>query len=438
MIWPATLAKGREAVNVPGVMLIPTRRRKRFPWRPYLGAVYSLTVAVALGILVTHWWPEPTPEDLAREAAAEQARHDKAKSGRLAASRSRAEARLNARLEARWQAERDARQKAEAKAGRLAASKSRAVARLEARLEARIEARRDAKIKAQEEAAVIPKPESKPKSKPAPAQKPPAMVYTPPVSPFQPAPAWRRFAAAAPKAQKKDATLVAIVLDDAGVNRVNTRRALTMKAPLTFAFLPYAKNLAPLVARARANGHEVMVHLPMEPKNAANHDTGPNALTVTLSDRELRRRLNWNLNRFQGYVGVNNHMGSRFTADPVMMTKVLRELKTRGLLFLDSRTTPESVADEVAEDVGLPEASRDIFIDNEISAENIASQLVLLRRVAKRNGSAIAIGHPHKRTLEALEVWVEEIEAEGFVLAPVSAVVQRRMRERAVKRYVGG
>src|SRR5690606_34427058 len=137
----------------------------------------------------------------------------------------------------------------------------------------------------------------------------------------------------------------------------------------------------------RAHGHELMLHLPMEPEGAVT-DPGPNALLLDLPPEELRRRLVVSLNRFDGYVGLNNHMGSRFTADRPAMELVLGEVKARGLLFLDSRTTDRSVGDRVADEMGVPRARRDVFLDNDRDPAAIRRQLALAEERALGNGAA--------------------------------------------------
>jgi len=239
-------------------------------------------------------------------------------------------------------------------------------------------------------------------------------------------PAWRKFAATAP--QTAGRPMIAIIIDDMGPDQKNARRAMTMAAPVTLSFLPYADNLTPLVARARANGHEVLLHLPMEPDNSRFHRPGPNSLKTGLSKAELDRRLAWNLGRFKGYVGINNHMGSRFTADAQALRPVIDELRRRGLLFLDSRTTTQSAGRRLALQAGVPYGARDIFLDNERSAKRVAGQLRLVEKIARRNGAVIAIGHPHDETLSALEQWIGDLKQRGFVLAPVSAVIARGYR----------
>src|SRR5262249_31292895 len=155
--------------------------------------------------------------------------------------------------------------------------------------------------------------------------------------------------------------MIAIMIDDLGVNRRNTARVMQLPAPLTLAFMTYAEDLDRQSAVARDHGHELMLHMPMEPIDRGV-DAGPNVLAVELTHEELRRRLLWGLDRLHGYVGVNNHMGSRFTASESGMAMVMEELKRRGLLFVDSRTTSSTVGDRLAERFDVPHADRDVFL----------------------------------------------------------------------------
>ncbi|MHA1108852.1 MAG: divergent polysaccharide deacetylase family protein [Alphaproteobacteria bacterium] len=179
------------------------------------------------------------------------------------------------------------------------------------------------------------------------------------------------------------------------------------------------------VAAARKAGHELMVHVSMEPESR-RLDPGRNALLTGHGAIETIRRLDWALDRFSGYVGVNNHMGSFFTADTEAMTLVMGEFKRRGLLFVDSRTTKRSIAPEVAARLNLPFAVRDVFLDDDSSVEVVAAQLLRAEEIARRTGSAIAIGHPRPATLKALGRWLRGLERRGLTLAPISAVVSRR------------
>ena len=245
-------------------------------------------------------------------------------------------------------------------------------------------------------------------------------VAGPEVRPRPAKPAWQRYAAAAPRIRGR--ARVVIVIDDLGLDRSAVRRLAAIPGPLTLSFLPYAPEVAAQAAMMRAAGHELLVHLPMQPKGG--NDPGPMALAERLPRAEFDRRLEWNLSRFEAYVGVNNHMGSRLTEDPRAMRRVMRALRAHGLLFLDSRTTPGTVAEREAVAVGLPHAARDVFLDNEQDAGAVRTQLAKLERLAKRHGRAVAIGHPHRETLDAIGEWIPAAKRRGLVLVPLSAAVE--------------
>lgn len=255
------------------------------------------------------------------------------------------------------------------------------------------------------------------------APPPPVQAEAPPAIPAPtPAPeqTWQQNAVA-PLAEPQ-APMIAIVLDDMGVNRKGTEQALKLPAPITLSFLPYAQGVAGFVKTARENGHEILVHIPMEPKGTA--DPGPRALRVNQSADEIRANLIWDLDRFTGYVGVNNHMGSKFTADAQAMRPVMEELKSRGLMFLDSRTGPDTQAANIARDVGVPVLSRDVFLDNDDEGAKVEAQFSRLEKLARKNGTAIAIGHPHPETLAILEKWIPLAKARGFTLVPLTAIMK--------------
>ena len=199
-------------------------------------------------------------------------------------------------------------------------------------------------------------------------------------------------------------------------------RLAELDGPLNFAFLPYAPNLARQTSNMRDNGHELLVHMPMEP--TGNENPGPRALTTQLSDAQLLETLEYNLSQFEGFVGVNNHMGSRFTADQRRMEIVMKSLKARGLLFLDSVTTSSSKGITLARSYDIPWAGRDIFIDNEIDEGAILAQLRKVEQVAQERGVVIAIGHPHSDTYRALKAWIPTLKGKGLVLVPLSSVVR--------------
>ncbi|MBL6954181.1 MAG: divergent polysaccharide deacetylase family protein [Alphaproteobacteria bacterium] len=241
---------------------------------------------------------------------------------------------------------------------------------------------------------------------------------------------WQRFAALTPPIEGR--AQVAIVLDDMGLSQFRSDRAIALPRPITLAILPYGNHLDGLVARARTAGHEILLHLPMEPLSL-DADPGPDALLTGLPLAELDRRIATNLLRLDGYVGVNNHMGSRFTASEREMRRVMRALRARGLLFLDSLTTGKSTGHRLAWEYGLPTVVRDIFLDNDRDPAKIRQQLALTAATAREHGHAIAIGHPYPETLDALESWLPGLRDRGLVLVPISALVKQPPPERVVR-----
>lgn len=214
---------------------------------------------------------------------------------------------------------------------------------------------------------------------------------------------------------------VAIIIDDMGIDRKASERALSLPGPLTYSFLPYARDVAEQTALARSLGAEIMLHLPMEPTGDA--DPGPHALKSGMTGAAFLRDLDWNLSRFDGYVGVNNHMGSRLTADPAAMKTVIANLDARGVFFLDSVTTSKSAARQAAAALGAEILSRDVFLDDRPhDPAEVRAQLAVMEAIARETGYAVAIGHPHKATLDVLGPWLTTAPARGFDLEFVSAL----------------
>jgi uncharacterized protein len=216
---------------------------------------------------------------------------------------------------------------------------------------------------------------------------------------------------------------IAIVIDDVGLRSWETEPAIALPAPVTLALLPYAPKVQEDADKARAAGHEVFLHLPMEA--IGGEDPGPHALRVSMSDDELRREIEHNLSAFRGYVGVNNHMGSRLTSDARAMRVVMQAIHAKGLIFLDSRTTARTVGEAFARDLGVPAASRHVFLDNVLTEESVAGQFSELLDLAAKQKVAVAIGHPHRVTLDFLARVLPSLEGRYEVL-PVSATVARR------------
>lgn len=226
------------------------------------------------------------------------------------------------------------------------------------------------------------------------------------------------------KNEKIHGKRIAIIIDDMGMDRARSRKIMDLPAPVTLAFLPYAPGLPAMTAEAKAKGHELLIHVPMQPLNAAL-DPGPLALREGMSDEDFTLMMDHIFQSFDGYVGINNHMGSKLTQNRDMMGRVMAYLAARHLLFLDSRTINNSVADEVAARYGLAHAARDVFLDNENTDESVRSSLSELERIARLRGFAVAIGHPKDATIHVLEDWIPKARAEGFEFVTVSAVARQ-------------
>lgn len=211
-----------------------------------------------------------------------------------------------------------------------------------------------------------------------------------------------------------------------GLNQRNSRRVVELPAPITLAYLPYAERLPQQTAAAFERGHELIVHMPMEPDNVARNNPGPDALLTTLPAAENIARLEKNLQKFDRYIGLNNHMGSKMTADAKQMRAIMKIIKQKNLWFLDSKTIGHSVAAKIAEEEGVPFAVRDVFLDNVASVPAVTAQLRETERVAKIKGYAIAIGHPHDATIKALQQWLPQAQERGAVIVPLSTIIAKR------------
>lgn len=223
---------------------------------------------------------------------------------------------------------------------------------------------------------------------------------------------------------------IAVVLGNLGLSDAATEAAIQqLPGAITLAFSPYAGvEVIKWIDLARAAGHEVMLDLPMEPSSYPLDDPGPHTLLTSLTPSQNLERLAWILSRFTGYVGVTDYMGSRFTTSTQSLRPILAELAARGLLFVDSRSADRSMALEIAAQVGLPRAGNDRFIDEMAARHAIDQRLKDVEALARRNGEALAMGLSYPVTIERVAVWAAGLEARGFVLAPVSAIVTTEQR----------
>lgn len=242
----------------------------------------------------------------------------------------------------------------------------------------------------------------------------------------QESPAQRPLAAfAVPAAADPARPALAIVIDDMGLDRPRALQMIALRGPLTVSLMTYADNLPELVKQAHDGGHEVMAHLPMEPVNP-KENPGRGALLSRMDEGAIRKTIADDLDNWSGYVGINNHMGSKFTADRNRMAVVMEELKSRGLMWLDSRTINDSAGPGAARALGVPFITRDIFLDNVETPDAIRVQLELAKTTAKNRGTAVAIGHPHDATIAALKEWLPRLTEAGVQLVPATEILKRR------------
>jgi polysaccharide deacetylase 2 family uncharacterized protein YibQ len=215
---------------------------------------------------------------------------------------------------------------------------------------------------------------------------------------------------------------IAIVLDDWGYNLDHLGILAELKFPLTVAVLPNLAYSGEVAQRANSLGKEVILHLPLEPRERFRLEQ--NTIATTMSEEFIQRLINWDLEGIRYARGVSNHMGSRVSEDSRTLGIIFQLLKKRNLYFLDSYVTSRSLAQALARKYRLKFARRDIFLDNRNDAEYIRAQLQKLKTRAQINGQAIAVGHDRRLTLEVLKEAIPEIEKEGYGLVFVSELAK--------------
>jgi len=215
---------------------------------------------------------------------------------------------------------------------------------------------------------------------------------------------------------------VAIIIDDIGYDRGLTRKFMAFKVPLTFSVLPDSPFGTSLAREITAQGQELMLHQPMEPREYPKVNPGPGALLSSMTADALIAQLQDNLDQFPGVRGVNNHMGSQLTTDSARMYQVFSVLKKRGLFFVDSRSTAETICRPSARMFQVPFAERDIFLDHFQDAAFIRKQFRLLAKEARKHGQAIAIAHPHRLTVQIFKEMLPELRKQ-VQLVPASEIV---------------
>ncbi len=224
---------------------------------------------------------------------------------------------------------------------------------------------------------------------------------------------------------------IVIIIDDIGNNLSNGLRAVQLPGSVNCAFLPHTRYTRRLAIAAHKLNKEVMLHLPMEAEN--EQSPGPGALTLAMTQEEFITTFQDDLAAVPYAAGVNNHMGSLLTRHPGHMSWLMQEIYHQGnLFFVDSRTTVATVAQQVAQESDVPSLRRNIFLDNDQRPEAIAQQFAHLLALAKRNGSAVAIGHPHPATLHFLEQQLPHLGEQGVQLISASQLIALKQHPKTI------
>ncbi len=217
---------------------------------------------------------------------------------------------------------------------------------------------------------------------------------------------------------------VSIVIDDLGNSIRDGRRVIALPAPVALAILPHTAYGATLADEAYHANKEILLHLPMDPEDGMAADPGPGRIENQMSAHEIAAMFSYDLQTVPHVIGVNNHMGSRITRNSAAMSALMSALRQHGkLFFLDSRTSPQSVAARVGADNDVAVLERDVFLDHEAGEENVMQSIQRVERLLATRSRVIVIGHPYPETLAALERWLPTLAARGTRVVPLSVML---------------
>ena len=220
---------------------------------------------------------------------------------------------------------------------------------------------------------------------------------------------------------------IAIIVSGLGLSQTGTQEAIRKLPPgVTLAFAPYGNSLGRWVARARQQGHETILQIPLEPFDYPNNDPGPHTLLTTLSVSENRDRLHWLMARMTAYAGIMNHMGARFTAARTAFEPFAREITARGLYFIDDGASSRSLSAEIAEAAGLPFLHGDVALDATPAKDEIDARLLQLETIAVTRGAAVGVAAALPVVVDRIADWARTAESRGFVLTPASFLTGAR------------
>jgi uncharacterized protein len=232
------------------------------------------------------------------------------------------------------------------------------------------------------------------------------------------------YAADADRTKAARMPVVAIVVGGLGIGAAKTADAIVKLPPaVTLAFTPYGADPTKLAERARAQRHEILLQIPMEPFDYPDNDPGPQTLLTTLAPEQNLDRLYWHLSRFQGYAGIANFMGARFVVTDAVMQPLIREAAKRGLGYFDDGQAPRSVAPSLAAAQAMPFARGDFSIDAVPTAVEIDRALAKLENLARERGVAVGTASALPISIERISVWIKALESHGIMLVPLTTAM---------------
>ncbi len=235
-----------------------------------------------------------------------------------------------------------------------------------------------------------------------------------------------QYARVDPTLERARGPRIAIVIGGLGIGAAATGNAISKLPPsVTLAFAPYGTDMPRWAGRARGKGHELLLQLPMEPADYPDNDPGPQTLVSALTTEQNLDRLHWLLSRLQGYVGVMNLMGARFTANEAALSPILRDVAKRGLLYLDDGTAPKSAAAQIAGSIQAPFLKADLVVDTTPNWSEIDAALAKLEAIAAERGSAVGIASASPVAIERIARWAKAAESRGIRIVPLSVLYLR-------------
>ncbi|WP_246943934.1 divergent polysaccharide deacetylase family protein [Bacillus pinisoli] len=223
---------------------------------------------------------------------------------------------------------------------------------------------------------------------------------------------------------------VAIIIDDFGNKMKGSEEILALPIPLTIAVMPFLETSKSDAEWAHRLGHDVIIHLPMEPVKGKRHWLGPGAITTDLSSEEIRKRVNDAIKDVPYAIGINNHMGSKVTADKRVMTVILEECREHGLIYIDSKTTPKSVVASLAQEIGVPYLENELFFDDVYTTQHIINQTKrLIKRLQGSDDEIVAIGHvgpPGEKTAGVIKEFIPVIQTNAKFVKAATLIDERQ------------